>query len=91
MIMEDKRDEYRLLMLIMPLARTPMDEKGASGVKEYSQSVEKVLDSLTPWLCTQMNRRTALREKRGKSGEIVVYLDGDNANNQLFEDACISK
>jgi hypothetical protein len=74
-------------MLLMPLAKTPMDKRGAQSMRTYSQKIDRAIEGLTPW--TSESKFNALRRKYGKSMEdsqIVVHFDAsDDPNNPLFE------
>lgn len=86
-IMEDKVDGYIMDMSLMPLARTPMDKKGAKALERYAKSLRRNFIRMTPW--RQRKATSALRErlkKHLKSGEIAVMVgQGETADNPLFE------
>lgn len=90
-IMEDRQFHYKVLSRLMPLAKTPMSEKGSSAMRRYEKDVEKMLDGLTPWRKSLSMRRRNLESMGVKPGEVVVILDsGDSASNPLYKDAKIS-
>ncbi len=90
-IQEDKKEAFTILTAIVPLAKTPMDEKGAKALGDYSNSVQKMLDNLTPWQKKESLPTLGLRGKV-KSGEIVVIPDGTvGPNDPLFKDAKVMK
>lgn len=76
-----------MLLRFMPLARTPMDKKSGNGMQSYHRSMEKMLDSLTPWTRAQHNRLAGLRETL-KPGEAVIVLgEGESAKDfPVFDD-----
>ncbi len=88
-IQEDKKELFVILSALVPLARTPMDESGARWMTQYGKSVEKMLDSLTPW-----DNQARMRDVRRKvkSGEIVVIPDGsESPTDPLLKDARVLK
>ncbi len=90
-IQEDKKESFTMLTSIMPLAKTPMDEKGARALADYAKSVQKMLNGLTPWEKDKGLPTLGLRGKV-KSGEIVVIPDGTvGPNDPLFKDAKVMK
>ena len=85
-IVEDKQVEYNFWMSIMPLARTPGDNKGVGALKRYADKLRKSMEKMTPW------RRSGLRERLKamgvKPGQTVVLLDSDESENDpLFKNA----
>lgn len=89
-VREDKVEYYRVLAAVLPMARTPMDRKGASALKKYQKQIDKSLDAMVPWLRAS-NRLGGLRGKV-KPGEAVVMLDGSDVMDQdLYKDAHIVK
>ncbi len=90
-IQEDKKESFTILTSIVPLAKTPQDEKSARAMADYAKSVQKMLDNLTPWQKKDGLPTLGLRGKV-KSGEIVVIPDGTvSANDPLFKDAKVMK
>ena len=89
-IQEDKREHYTFLLSMVPIARTPLDKDGGRAMEKYSKSVEKMVESLTPWDVTE--KRSSWRG-RVKSGEVVVIADDpdDNLNDPLYKGAKILK
>ncbi len=88
-IQEDKKEMYVILSALFPLGRTPMDESGGRWMTSYGKSIEKMLDSLTPWEST--SRMSDIRRKV-KSGEIVVISDGtESPTDPLLKDARVMK
>lgn len=77
-------------MNLLPVGRTPMDEKSGRSMKSYVKDLGKMLDRLTPWRSGA--RRLANLRGKVKPGEVVVMLDdGDTPNSPVFKDAKISK
>lgn len=86
-IQEDKQEYYARMMALMSLARTPMDEKGASSMRQYANRVERSIESIAPWTKKQRSRRV---HPNAKLGEVVVILDaGDPVKDPLFKGAKI--
>lgn len=86
-VQEDKIEHYRVTMALMPLARSPMDKKGASGLADYQKKLERMLNAAVPWQKRASGRRESLRGKV-KPGEVVVILErGESANDPLYSDA----
>lgn len=83
---EDKAQHYKLIAKMFPIARTPMDKKSASSLQSYGKSVDKMIDSMTPWTRKQHNHLAGLRENL-RSGEAMVILgEGESvANLPIFE------
>ncbi len=74
-------------MMLTPLARTAMSEEGGRAMDRYAKSVEKMLNSLTPWEQPLSDLRRTV-----KSGTVVVIPDeSDSPNDPLFKDATILK
>jgi hypothetical protein len=90
-IQEDRRDQYMMLMSMMPLARTPMDEKGGRWQSKYMRDLRKMLMDMTPWDTRGSSIRSAYRGKV-KSGTVAVVLD-DAAmkNSPIFKGAKVVK
>jgi len=90
-IQEDKIDHYRMLMALMPLARTSMDKKAGSAQQSYSRSLERSLREATPWRkASGRVMSESLRRKGLEDGKVVVLLDGsESANDPLYADAKI--
>lgn len=88
LIQEDKKEQYSIMMMLHPLGRTPMDEKSGRAMRDYSKSIEKMLDSLTPWESSTGHNLKSLR-KKVKSGTVSVILDPGEKNNPLYEGANI--
>lgn len=82
LIREDKAEYYRMMMQMFPLARTPMDKKGGSSLESYHKSLQKAIDSMTPWSKRQHNRLAGLRSQL-KSGEAMVILGKGERAEQL--------
>lgn len=58
-----------------------MDKKSGSSLNSYNKSLEKVLDSMTPWTKKQHGKLAGLRNQL-KSGEVMVILgEGESASN----------
>jgi len=75
---------------MMPLARTPQTKQGAQSLRNYSQKIERALESMTPW--ASGSRFSALRRKyAGKMPEgsqVLVEFDAhDNPDGRLFAKA----
>jgi hypothetical protein len=88
-IQEEKTENYRVLMMLFPLARTPMDKKGVKSMKDYSKGVDKVLNDMVPWKDRkEASRRLGAHGGKVKPGEVVVVLGGgESANHPLFKNA----
>jgi len=74
--------------MVMPVARTPMDKKGAQALEKYIKRVTKVIGMRTPWKGARGGKLSHLRDKI-PSGETRVLLgkgevDGTK-NNPLFD------
>jgi hypothetical protein len=81
-------EQYRVLMTLLPLARTPMDKKGGQAMQSYARDIERMLSEATPWL----KKATRRRPKGAKPGEIVVLLGQDEiADDPLYKDAQIAR
>lgn len=78
-----------MLAAIMPLASSPMSEKGASQLKNHARQVQRTIESFAPW-----RRRKIAGRRKGEplaSGEVVVVLEpGETANHPLYEGAKIA-
>jgi len=86
-IREDKIEHYRVLMSLMPLARTAMDKKGGQAIQKYGKDLERMFEDAIPWRKKASRRRESLRGKV-KPGEVVVVLEGtDAADLELYSDA----
>lgn len=76
-------------MLVAPLSKTPMDQKGSRSLNSYSKKLERVLSDMTPW--TKDSKFSALRRKYGKSmGDsqiLVTFNPTDDPDDPLFKDA----
>ncbi len=90
--MEAKRDHYKLLAMIAPLARTPMSKKEGDSIKKYGESIHKMLDGLTPWKSADRSRIERAKARGLTPGEVVVQIgSGDSKNNPLYKGAKIAK
>jgi hypothetical protein len=76
-----------MLASIMPLAKTPMDQSGASSLRNHGRQLERSISAIAPWV-----KRTKRGGSRGpKSGEIVVVLDaGESSNDPLYKGAKVT-
>ena len=76
-------------MSMFPLARTPLDKDSAHAMQNYSQSIRRQIDGLTPW--QENDLRSRLRGKV-KPGTIVVIPDETDApNDPLYAEADVLK
>jgi len=93
--MEGKRFEYALLSSVIPLARTPMDKKGAKAMDKMSKELSKYLTkTLTPWDSGPLSTKARVNKYGGrvKSGEIAVVLGpGEGGLADVFKDSKIVK
>lgn len=73
-IVDEKADSRNWLMLVMPLARTPGDKKGARSLTRYSKKLRRYLDDSRPWVKERRDWevRQRLRRPPHSSGPIVV-------------------
>jgi len=81
-------------MVLLPIARTPMDEKSGRAAQNHVKEVEKMLSDLVPWQTKETGRklRRSLLRKNVQPGEVVVMLDGDElADNPLYADAKVTR
>lgn len=89
LVQEDKANYLSDLAMVMPLARTPMDKRGATNLKQYADRVYKVIAKRTPWRSARGGKLRHLRDKV-PSGEVRVLLGKGEAdgtkNNPLFKD-----
>jgi hypothetical protein len=90
-IQEDKVEQYKILMAVAPMARTPMDKKGAGALRKYIDKLNANLRNALPWLKKEpVSGRLAYLREKVKPGEVVVILDdGESKNDPLFEGAKI--
>lgn len=89
-VREDKAEFYRMLLNIVPTARTPMDKKSAQNLSSYSKKLDRLVDSFAPWQNAR-SRAMRLRDKV-KPGEVVVILDSeDSPDHPLFAGARTSR
>jgi len=87
LIMEDRRTQFGMLATMIPLALTPMSKQAAKGHADLGRRVNKMIDSMTPWI-----KPTSDLRKRVKSGTVAVLADaGDDLKNPLFKDAHVRK
>jgi len=92
MIREDEINQFKMLKLLIPLARSTMDKNAAQGLDRYSRSIDRLFDSALPWRPAQSRRERLFRSGKLKSGEVAVILDaGDDPNNPLFKDVQVIK
>ena len=90
-ILEDKRDQFLVLMSLLPLARTPMDEKSGRWASNLMRDLRKMLYSLTPW-DSELGSVRASYKGKVKSGTISVVLDDPRLKNDpLFRGAKVVK
>jgi hypothetical protein len=75
-----------MLVSIAPLARTPMDKRGSSSLRDYGRKLERVLESWTPW---RKRSQVRARQKGLKSGELRVILGPGESDlaKTLFKDS----
>ncbi len=79
------------LMAFLPLARTPQTKEGQRAMTDYSKRVQKMIDSVAPWVKKDELNRRRLRGKV-KPGTIVVIPDGtDSPDNPMYSSATIVK
>lgn len=79
-----------MLMMIAPLARSPMERKAAQALADYGKALERALDDVVPW--QKSPRRNAYLRRKGKikSGEVKVILDpGEAGDIGLYDGAKI--
>lgn len=90
MIQEDRVDRYRMLAMVAPLARTPMDKKSAASMKKYAQDLTRGLENATPW--RNAPRSGVSRRDRVEPGKVVVFLEeGEAPNDPLYAGAVIAR
>ncbi len=90
-IQEDRRDQYLMMMSMMPLARTPMDEKSGRWLSNYMRDLRRMLFEMTPWEKQNGSIRSAYRGKV-KSGTIAVVLDDPRLKEDpMFKGAKVVK
>lgn len=91
MIVEDRVRDWRMMVAVAPLSRTPMDKGGASAMTKYAKNLDKQLANALPWQRSGGRGLGDLRRKV-KSGETVVMLDAnDDKNSALFAGARMQK
>ena len=79
-----------MLMVLMPLARTPWGKKDAASLKQYSDKVKKSLDASIPWKKTSRSKES-LRGKV-KPGEVVVLLEsGEQLDPEFTKGAKVTR
>lgn len=73
-IVDEKADDREWLLLVMPLARTPGDKKGARRLTRYSRKLKKYLDAGRPWVKERKDWevRKRLRRPPRSSGMIAI-------------------
>jgi hypothetical protein len=81
-IQEDRATHYRMLQMLLPLARSPMDKKSAQGMSSYAKKVDRVISGMVPW--QKATSRTAHLRGKVKPGEVVIMLDGDESLDSSF-------
>ena len=92
MIREDEINEFKMLKLLIPLARTAMDKNTAQGLDRYGKSIDRMFETALPWRPAQGRRERLFRRGGLQSGEVAVVLDaGDDPNNPLFKDVKVIK
>jgi translation initiation factor IF-2 len=70
---------------MLPIARTPMDRKSGKSMQDYYKSIDKMLESLTPWVAESKRRRNRIKRENLVPGEAVVILGkGETASNPLY-------
>lgn len=80
-----------MLLSMLPMARTPMDEKSGRWATNQMRDLRKMLYSLTPWANEGGSVRAAYKG-RVKSGTIAVMLDDPRLKKDpLFKDAKVVK
>ena len=87
LIQEDKTRFVQDIMMLMPLARTPMDKKGGKSLEKYAKKVGRALEKRMPWLRTRRGKLAHLRDKV-PSGETRILLapgEPDPSGNPLFK------
>ncbi len=90
-IIEDQKRDLQNTMALLPLARTAMDKDTGKALADYSKTIAKELEKMTPWVSNRRRDLSDLRRKY-KSGTTVVIPDAsDGANNPLFKDATVRK
>ena len=89
LVREDRVEQYRVLMSLMPLARSPMDKKSASALQKHAKSVERMLEDAVPW---QKHARRSTLAGKVRPGEVVVVLSsGETADDPLYSDAKVTR
>ncbi len=73
-------------MLMIPLARTPGDEKGVMKMRTYTRRLERMIASMTPWRKKEERRSST---PGAKPGEAVVVMDSptDRKDDPLYKGA----
>lgn len=81
-IQEDKATHYRMLSMLMPLARTAMDKKSGSALQKHAKQLDRTIASMVPW--QKATSRTAHLRGKVKPGEVAIILDGDESLDKRF-------
>ncbi len=66
---EERMDERRWLVHVLPLARTPMDKKGSKSLDRYAKHLLHALERAMPW--SEETRRARIRERLKKPPQNV--------------------
>ena len=78
-------------MMLMPIARTPMDKKSGKGMERYFKDVSRTIDRMNPWSKRESyeRKKRQLKSMGVKSGEIVVIGESlrDDRDNPVYNNA----
>lgn len=91
LIREDKIEYYKMMMVLMPLARTAMSKEGGNALRDYARKVERQLDASIPWVKRGARISSAVRGKVAAGKTVVVLDKGERADNEIFKDAEITR
>jgi hypothetical protein len=79
-------------MMLLPMARTPMDKSSSAALQKYSKKMVEMLDGMVPWQVGKKQRGRRRAMANVTPGETVVVLDaGDDADHPLFTDAKLTR
>jgi hypothetical protein len=73
---EDQAEEKRWLVQVMPLARTPQSNQGASAMESYTQRLQTYLDRVAPWVAER--RRAEIRKRLQEPPQSTLPVTVDN-------------